>query len=612
MVGEDGRVIRFDQLKPFLTVTVLECTSDDPAAAFVALQRHLRQAAIDPGRAIGVALTGETYVDVAQDGPGPGRLLAGLDTLHAVTREKVSTPSWAVSDSPFADHVNELVVAMRRNRLVAVRTDQTEPLLRWAHLESTPYRRIPDPVLAGIFDGAGKTLWLKGVHRPRNTKADSKVLNGNRLQDALDPAEDASYALSAMKVTFTPADEGSVLNGDVTVSSKSKLSFRAMPDFATFVAATVEALDLLEKTLANENGVALFPELAVPENDLSTVTGAFDLRVVGADELRGDPTFVEGDVERAELLRASIISVSGEPTSARAVLEVGLDGAVVGWLSVTPVGRGEKCSLRVGYPQPPRVEAVTKRIKDAIGNGSLLNIYYESGHAFNGHMISRQNFTSTPYPNIRFLDFTGFDITKEKPRLAGDQAIHDAIGEDGDDSLFASVVKHYSDGWLTCDDGAGEVADFLHLDGDGTLTAIHVKGAQSTSASRSIALTAFEQVVSQAAKNIRLLQKEALTARLDPPRIGRPATWYGGARVADRSDFLDYLSLRDASHRTMVVVIQPHLLKGVHDRTRLAAEQGVASRDVRSLALLDSLLHSTRRPVMNLWDDLVVCGSADA
>jgi hypothetical protein len=39
------------------------------------------------------------------------------------------------------------------------------------------------------------------------------------------------------------------------------------------------------------------------------------------------------------------------------------------------------------------------------------------------------------------------------------------------------VVDRYLDGWLICDDGAGEVADFVHLALNGDLTVIHVKAA---------------------------------------------------------------------------------------------------------------------------------------
>jgi len=40
---------------------------------------------------------------------------------------------------------------------------------------------------------------------------------------------------------------------------------------------------------------------------------------------------------------------------------------------------------------------------------------------------------------------------------------------------FAWVVEKVGPGWLTCDDGSGEVADFVHIAPDETLTLLHVK-----------------------------------------------------------------------------------------------------------------------------------------
>jgi len=70
------------------------------------------------------------------------------------------------------------------------------------------------------------------------------------------------------------------------------------------------------------------------------------------------------------------------------------------------------------------------------------------------------------------------------------------------------------------------------------------------------------------------------------------------------------LSMRVASDKTHVIIVQPHLLQAVHDRARTAARNGRPDRDSRSLVLLDNLLHSTRQTVRGLWDDLTVIGCA--
>lgn len=287
---------------------------------------------------------------------------------------------------------------------------------------------------------------------------------------------------------------------------------------------------------------------------------------------------------------------------------VGHEGAEVGTLSIKPIARGDGFDLDVRFAGPPSVEARARQIRDAIGDGDLLKVYYESGHTFDEHQINLQNQIAPPFPRQEFADFTGYLVTREKPPVKGAQAIHDAIGVAGDTSLFAWVVEHHTSGWLVCDDGAGEVADFLHL-ADGTLTAIHVKGAHSASADRFVAVTAFQEVVGQAVKNVRLLGSDALADRFTAPRIARPAAWLDGVRVSDLSGFVKDLRTRTVQSRTYVTIVQPHLLRSVYDMAREAAEKGAPTRDSRSLTLLDGLLRSARRSVISLWDDLTVIGS---
>jgi hypothetical protein len=172
--------------------------------------------------------------------------------------------------------------------------------------------------------------------------------------------------------------------------------------------------------------------------------------------------------------------------------------------------------------------------------------------------------------------------------------------------LFAWVVKRYSKDWLFCDDGAGEVADFLHLAEDGTLTVIHVKAANSLKPGRRIAVTRFEQVVSQAEKNSGfLMDNEALAERLSAPRAVKAATWYDGRRAAP-AEFVEALRTRKRLDKTYVVIVQPHVLSAVHASARAAIDDGRPTHDSYSLMLLDDLLHSTRQTIDARSDGLMV------
>jgi hypothetical protein len=600
-------------LRPYFSITVLECLDEDADRGFGSLTAFLRGLANNGQRSIAVRITGETSIGPDTDidhveGIGSLREL-GLDQLYAVTRERRHAPGWTVKDTRIIDVTNELTLAVRRNHLVAIRTENSDQVLAWADRETTPYQRLPTDIIAATFDGDGKALWLRGMHRRRVTKPDSKMLTGGHLQLALDPLGDSTYAMNATRIDFA-SDEAVNLRGNLTVSpTRSHISSRAMPSLNLFLAASAEALTLLDKGFASEQPLALpYPELAVLETELSNAREAFDIQVADPDEVRGEPDTDAARLQRVELLRDALLEVRGDPKSASFVLVVGRNGAEVGRLKIQPVAARHGITLDVRYAGPPSAEAFARPIRDAIGSGDLLSVFYASGHTFNDGQLYRQNLTTKPFP-FMFADFTGFAVTKEKPVAFGDQAIHDQIGVGGDNSLFAWVVRHFDDGWLICDDGAGEIADFLHLSNTGTLSAIHVKAAHNSSVDRRIAVTAFEQVVSQALKNARMLDFDGLAARLSRTRISRPACWRGGKRVENRAEFIQMLAARGAADRTGVVIVQPHLRSTAHDRARTAIRRGRPSRESHSLVLLDNLLQSAHGTVIGLWDDFTVVGS---
>src|SRR5690606_13184391 len=104
-------------------------------------------------------------------------------------------------------------------------------------------------------------------------------------------------------------------------------------------------------------------------------------------------------------------------------------------------------------------------------------------------------------------------------------------------SLFGYMVKRWGivegqpgpSGWLACDDGSMESADFIHLDGEGrTLSLIHVKGSGTASATRGISVTDYEIVVGQAIKNLRHLDRGLLIEKLEAGTDHQiaTATWF--------------------------------------------------------------------------------------
>lgn len=171
--------LRLVDLKPYVSVVLLECTDDDPARAFETLRRFLRRNAGDQGRADRVHVRAEiaSRAEEVVDGAGPiGDF--GVDEVHSIVREVRRVPEWVERDAGFVDVVHQMSVAVRRDRLVAVYSGFTSDakFSRWIHREAAPYRFVSADLLAGVFRGDGRMLWVRGVHRRRTTKSDSKAL----------------------------------------------------------------------------------------------------------------------------------------------------------------------------------------------------------------------------------------------------------------------------------------------------------------------------------------------------------------------------------------------------------------------------------------------------
>jgi hypothetical protein len=242
------------------------------------------------------------------------------------------------------------------------------------------------------------------------------------------------------------------------------------------------------------------------------VHGAFEVTTDHPDHL--SPAADDDLLVAAELLDGAITGVRGRDDSPKLILEVRTDGATCGELNVSPRPVPGGFRLEIGLRGESTYAQPVQSILNAMGNGELLTVYYASGHTFTDGRMWTSRIGMVPFPNWKFRDFAGYDITQEKPAKKTAQEIHAATGEASDRSLFGWVAHNYTDGWLICDDGPGEAADFLHIANDGTLSVIHVKGANSSTKKRGIAVGAYEVVASQAAKNLVFNDTDALHAHL--------------------------------------------------------------------------------------------------
>jgi hypothetical protein len=251
---------------------------------------------------------------------------------------------------------------------------------------------------------------------------------------------------------------------------------------------------------------------------------------------------------------------------------------------------------------PDEYTSYQEELREVSQNVRWIRVCYESGHTLADGTIFAVRHLRQPSFKFRWATFTDYEVNKEKfwSGPFPDNAL-DLIGTQG--SLFCWVRNEWplpsppysaTPGWLACDDGSMEIADFIHLDVGGpvpVLTLIHVKGAKSDSPARRISLSSFRGVTGQAVKNARFLDRlhldVGLGAGLDK-QIGG-LVWFDG-QASKREEMLNAIAQIGLSYRRMVVILQPQVTKSRLDLLRKALREGKAYDDTRPVRQLDILL----------------------
>lgn len=603
-----------DVLKPYASFAVLRYTGPDPEVSATQAVVAVRRAA--------ERLRGRRRVQMMRAGIAPGWIQQQTRAedddqsgeIDAFSFRVEKDPSWAQPGSGFDRISDELCVIFRQRDLVAIHCPRflIGPVQKWLNSDPRPpfVRAEAESLQQAFLRGAAKGLWLRGTHRRTRSKADTKTMSGQALEDALHPHEDGSFVLASGRSAVV---HGGRLGDEGTVGvtpDKAWVWLKQTGSLAEFVHLARAVLTMVEEVDRTPHAERLFPQLAEKVRNLDAVRSAYEVYVTSSDFVASQPDTDDEDVDRAELLQDAILDVEGSDRSPGFVLSVGSGGAEVGRLRYRPQLSGdEQVTLEVSIAGTPSDPVACVEIRDLIASGDLLNVHYASGHRILANSIARPNEEHQPFTRWRFKDFSGSTITAEKPIAAGAQSIHDAIDVAGDQSLFAWVVGQFPSGHLTCDDGANEVADFVHLDAGGLLTLVHVKAGRSGDR-RQVSTGAYELVVSQATKNLTYLRPELLVAALETSPVARPATWCNGARVADRTAMLDALRSRRADAEVRVVVVQPHVAEARHKALRDLESAGGHSLELSRLHLVENMLQSARRTFVDLNADLEVWARA--
>lgn len=534
----------------------------------------------------------------------------GEVTVGYIHYEERRSPGWTKGQE-FHDVLNHLALVCVRNRHVGILLTDPGRARAIAHQFKGSGKGLAalaaidtGTLNAAFAEGPARTLWLSGIHTRTTVKADSKVLSGEDLRDALDPIGDQTYYFTAARCV---SEVGSRRVSVGVAPRRSRVwtgPSRSWDEFRDGVVGLLRNLEATEKAKLSEE--TPLPVLAARVTKATTVAKAFDLSVI-VPELMAET--VSDDEARALLERwayeakFSVTPAKGSDLSAEVLLGTERLGTLDVRVDISDLDH-------VTYEITPRPATgytdALQEVVDLCNEGAWLQVRYESGHTLSEGSIYLTRFRDVEFANWRFADFTGYDIRKEKPTVASGERNVFAPGKIGkQDSLFCWVYRTWMNpgakkrpkGWLACDDGSMEMADFILFDTGAAppvLWLIHVKGSKSSKATRSISVSDYEVVTGQAVKNLRNLDNAILREGLGNgvgKEIGN-LVLRDGAKRSSRKEMMAALDAAGASYTRRVVVLQPQVSSRELVAARQEKERGgrKSSGRVTRLLQLESLL----------------------
>ncbi|MDA7946086.1 MAG: hypothetical protein MPJ78_01270 [Hyphomicrobiaceae bacterium] len=459
---------------------------------------------------------------------------------------------------------------------------------------------------ASLVANRVRTLWLSGTHRRSAVKADSKTLSGIELESAVDPLGDQTYYYSSIRSTV-----GSDQFPDAVIgSSPQQGRFWISPseNWASFLERTQSLLAHVSAALDSPTDQRVLPMLAQPKGNLEEVSAPYGMSLI-VPEAQFPDAVVDGEQawlqNFADSVRFELTAIDGSPNFSAVVWWHDLQLGTISYsFDTTPSGSTRLVTEVRDWADESDDGTLLKKLCQS---NDLLTIYFDTGHTFSRGTFYQTSFRDPHFTSWEWVDCTDYDVGKEKPirKNANDKSVFDpaGIGSDTDDSLFTFIARHWPNlkergnpsGWLLCDDGSMESADFIHLDptrGAKKLALIHVKGSDSRSSSRGVSVADYEIVVGQAVKNLRHLDREALHGKLSSNDGGvvADAVWHDGAK-ADRQEFLDVLNDFGSNFKVEVHIFQPRVREAAWNQARTRVLDGRPdNQTTKRMRQLDSLL----------------------
>jgi hypothetical protein len=534
-------------------------------------------------------------------------------------------PSWFVGEG-ITDTLNQLIIVARRGSLYALlfsdnglRSTVSKKVLRAAEGPFARIARLSSSQISKAFvESEVRTLWLTGTHRRTTIKPDSKILSGLELETSLDPLGDQSYYFSSVRSTMSLSDQ---LTSAVVGASPSGSRIwigptRSWDEFVRSIGIILERA----ATCMNdpERPDKPLPILASSISTLDGIEQPYDLAFIVPERVHdGDGEADEGELRWLQQFGDSArFEVMANAGSANFRADVFWADERLGQLTYdfeqTPTA-DIRLKIRTvnGFDEDDRQADILRICRQP----ENLTIYFDTGHTF-----SRGHFYETRFRDARFSDWSWVSMARddtafwqEKP-LDGKRFAVENIGNAEDRSLFGIVARHWPNleergpqtGWLVCDDGAMESADFIHINDVSDppeLTLIHVKGSGSNNMDRGLSVSDYEVVVGQAVKNLRHIDRGLLREKLAANANGvlQNAVWHNGQRQENRDAFLAMFDELGSNMKTTVVVLQPRARRSVFSNIRARMDADDLDRsDVRRMQQLDALLLGARSDCFSL------------
>ncbi len=476
-----------------------------------------------------------------------------------------------------------------------------------------------------------RTLWLSGAHRRTATKADSKVLTGIELEAALNPLEDQGYYFSSVRSTLNGAALAAATGASVVIGANpanARVWLGPSKNWIFFIGRVEVLIDAAAEAIKKPSArSAPLPVLASPADGLTGASAPYDMAIILPEAISAGIEDGEEYPRLHEFIDAARFEMKAKAGSPSFEAEIFWGSESYGRM---------KYEFSAGPDGSPSVKATAlhwrtdadyqETIRGICESTDLLTVYYDTGHTF-----SRGLFYETQFRDARFLDWRwarlqkNFDVGAEKP-LNGKKFVIKDIGNQRDRSLFGFVARHWPDlsamrpsrGWLICDDGSMESADFIHFDDQAsppTLTLIHAKGSGSSAGNRKLSVSDYEVVVGQAVKNVRYLDRSHISGKLalNKDKAIGTAVWHNGQRQKDRKEILKILARAGSNMSKIVCVLQPSARRSEVEAIGRRIEKGDLERaDVRRLRQLDALLSAARAECLGLGANFQVIGEDDA